>query len=252
MSEISRYTLYLVFFCFIFCSILPQNAASQNFTHPLGTVSKPTTQALESLWEIAPKQEKTSQDLEKFAANKVIPETLKNEILEALSYYPELENTHIDFLFYKNIKGSVMQAQPKIKTMWFRNKSKRSYKVKISRHLHLVHRDMKVEEVPHDVLVGWIGHELGHIMDYRDRSNLAMACFGVNYVCSKRFLRKAERNADKYAISHGLSDYIIETKHFILDHAKFPKAYKEKIRELYMSPEDVIASVEEVEEQEDE
>ncbi len=241
--------LLLLNLCLILSCFSTQNAFSQAIIPPLNLSYpqlKHNHQAQDS-WKSQANQKNESEDLEKFTKNKEIPQELKSEILEALSYYPELENTQIDFIFCDNIKGSVMQAQPKVKTMWFRNKNKRGYKVKISRHLHLSDREMKVEDVPYNVLIGWLGHELGHVMDYRNRSNFAMACFGVNYVCSKRFLRKAERNADKYAISHGLSENIIETKHFILDHAKFPKAYKEKIRNLYMSPEDVIATSEEEE-----
>lgn len=238
-----------VYLCLIVYFFSTQNTLSQTLKPTIPVLSNTSEQSEENLPPLEEGIDTSGEDLEKFAKNKAIPKELRSEILEALSYYPELENIQIDFIFCKNIKGSVMQAQPRVKTMWFRHKSRRGYKVKISRHLHLVNKKMKVETVPNNVLVGWIGHELGHIMDYRNRSNLAMLCFGVNYVCSKRFLRKAEQNADKYAISHGLSSHLIETKHFILDHAKFPKVYKEKIRELYMSPEDVMATADEIEEE---
>ena len=44
--------------------------------------------------------------------NKIIPNTIKEEALTALSYYPELKDTNIVFKFKDKIKKSTMQAQP--------------------------------------------------------------------------------------------------------------------------------------------
>ena len=47
-----------------------------------------------------------------FGHNKKIPPSIEKNVLAALSFYPELKNTHIKFVFKKKIKYSVMQAQP--------------------------------------------------------------------------------------------------------------------------------------------
>ena len=36
--------------------------------------------------------------------NKIIPENIKKEVIEAISYYPELYDTAIEFQFKNNIK----------------------------------------------------------------------------------------------------------------------------------------------------
>lgn len=178
--------------------------------------------------------------------NKHIPKVLAKEIKKALSYYPELKYTSIDFIFKKNIKNHVMQAQPRIRTL-FKNRLKRTYKIKISRHLVLNDTIKAIENVPGDIIVGWIAHELGHIMDYLDKSAFHMIGFGFRYVTSKPFLKEAERKADVFAIRHGLADEIIETKKFILYKEDLTDAYKEKIDRLYISPEEVEAIQEELE-----
>ena len=170
--------------------------------------------------------------------NKKIPALLEKEILKALSYYPELKHTSIDFIFRDNIKNAVMQAQPRVKSI-FNDKSSRIYKIKISRYIQLKEGLINIEDVPEDILVGWIAHELGHVMDYLDRSSIQMLGFGIRYLTSKPFLKLAERNADSYAITHGLADHIVKTKNYILHNANMPNDYKDRIDELYLSPEEV-------------
>lgn len=178
-----------------------------------------------------------SKELEPYAENKVIPDEMREIILTALAFYPELKDTDIEFVFKDNIRKSVMQAQPKLGTI-FKRKSSRGYVIKISRYLKLSHEKVDITTLPFEVLVGWIGHELGHIMDYKDRGTFSMMGFGVRYILSTRFVLRAERAADLNALKHGLGSNIMKTKNFVLNHADIPSVYKERIKRLYMSPEE--------------
>ncbi|WP_246539185.1 hypothetical protein [Litoribacter ruber] len=189
-------------------------------------------------------------DVEKLAENKVIPEEIKEVTLRALAHYPELEDVEIHFELLDNIKGNVMQAQPKFGSLLFNSKANRKYRIKISRQLELDDEWLPIEEVPDNVLLGWIGHELGHVMDYIDRSRFGMIVFGVRYVTSNNFVTKAEITADSHAIASGLGNYLVDTKNFILSNDRLPEDYRNKIRELYMSPGEIMTLVE-VEEEED-
>ncbi|GEQ86683.1 hypothetical protein ULMS_21910 [Patiriisocius marinistellae] len=171
--------------------------------------------------------------------NKTIPESIKAETLKALSHYPELETTEISFEFKDNIKKSTMQAQPTFGS-FFRNKKNRSYRIKISRKIQIENEELSIDDIPSDVMIGWLGHELGHIMDYRSRTNMGMVVFGFKYLFSGAHIQEVERAADTYAIKHGMGNYILETKNFILDHANISEKYKAKLRRLYMSPEEVM------------
>ncbi|UII31413.1 hypothetical protein LVD17_24275 [Fulvivirga ulvae] len=182
-------------------------------------------------------------DLEQFSKNKVIPDTLRREILTALSYYPELKNTRIHFVFKDNIRKSFMQAQPLVRTM-LKSRGQREYVIFISHYFRIGHEKIFIHSVPFGVIVGWLGHELGHVMDYKDRSFFSLLKFGFGYILSKAYLIGAERVADTYAIQHGLAGRIIETKNYILNHADLPERYKSKIRRLYMPPEEVMLMVE--------
>jgi len=180
---------------------------------------------------------------ELFSNRKKIPPELRISILKALSFYPKLKDVKIDFEFNENIRKSVMQAQPRFITMYGSRKW-RSYLVKISRKLEVKGEVIPIEDIPVDIMIGWIGHELGHIMDYLRKNNWSLFLFGIGYYTSKSFITSAERVADTYAINHGLGDYILATKDFILHKAGFSEAYIQRIEKLYLSPEEIMDLIE--------
>ncbi|WP_432411195.1 hypothetical protein [Rasiella sp. SM2506] len=176
-------------------------------------------------------------------SNKIFPKSIEDEALVALSFYPELKDTAIEFKFKDNIKKSTMQAQPTFVSI-FRSKEDREYIILISRKIQIEDESFTMKDIPSDVLVGWLGHELGHVMDYRDRTGLGMILFGIKYLFSGTHIKEVERAADTFAIDHGMGEYILKTKNFILDNANFSERYKAKLRKLYMSPEEVMHLIE--------
>lgn|SRR5690606_16472291 len=178
--------------------------------------------------------------------NKIIPPSIENEVRIALSHFPELIDTPIEFRFKPRIKNSFMLAQPKFSGI-FKNRKNRSYYIMISERFNIEDDEFGVKDLPADVLIGWIGHELGHIMDYRDRRGFNLVVFGVRYLFSKKHIRIAERAADTYAVNRGMGEYILATKDFILSHAKLSEVYKARIKRLYLSPEEILELVEELE-----
>ena len=135
-----------------------------------------------------------------------------------------------------------MQAQPRIETM-FNKKENRGYNINISSLFKLTHTAIPIHQIPADIMIGWIGHELGHIMDYHNRTIFGMIRFGFGYLFSIKYIQQAERVADTFAVMHGLGHYIIQTKNFILNHAELPEKYKQKIARLYLSPDDIVEQV---------
>lgn len=187
-------------------------------------------------------------ELAQFRANKRIPAIIEKNVLTALSFYPELTHTAIRFTFKRNIKSSVMQAQPVFSTLLTGRKA-RVYQINISAMFKLTHTAIPIHQLPDAIMIGWIGHELGHIMDYESRSNRGLVGFGLSYVFSPDYVKKVEQIADQYAVDHGLGKYLIETKRFILNHAELPQSYKDKIARLYVSPEEIVEQVKLLEEQ---
>lgn len=169
----------------------------------------------------------------------VIPESIKNEIETALSFYPELKDTAINFEFKKNIKKSTMQAQPTASS-FLKRKGQRSYNIFISETVKISGEVLYTVDMPQEVLIGWIGHELGHVMDYKNRSNLNLMWFGVKYLLSDNHIATAERAADTYAVQSGMEQYILKTKDFILSQANLEQSYIARIKKYYLSPEEIM------------
>lgn len=173
------------------------------------------------------------------------PKSLEEEARVALSHYPQLADVVIDIRFKSDIKKSTMQAQP-VFTDLFRSKIHRRYVIFISKKVKITDSEFSTKYVPSNVIIGWLGHELGHICDYLTKSGFGLVFFGLKYLFSKAFIKDAERAADTYAIRYGMYEYILETKHFILDHADIPESYKNRIRAYYLSPEEIMILVDEL------
>jgi len=176
--------------------------------------------------------------------NKVIPTVIEKEVKKALSYYPSLKETPIEFQIKSDMKNSFMKAQPKFWTL-FSSRKTRKYRILVSDKFSLEGKELKLKDIPSDVLIGWFGHELGHIMDYKERNTFNLAGFGISYYFSGNYIRKAERIADSYAVSHQMIDYLVKTKNFILNHADLSEKYKNKIKRLYVSPNELLNIIEE-------
>lgn len=174
--------------------------------------------------------------------NKDIPLSIKDQVEVALHYYPQLKDTPISFKFKKKIKKSTMQAQPTYASI-FKSRKNRAYVILISEKFHIEEEEFSILDVKDDVLIGWIGHELGHVMDYRDRSTLGMIYFGIKYLFSTTHIQEVERAADTYAVKHGMYQYILATKNFILNNTSISPKYKNRIKRLYMSPEEIMELV---------
>jgi len=192
-------------------------------------------------------QAQNEPDLLQFKHNKIIPAVIEKNVLKALSFYPELKNSTIHFIFKSNIKTSVMQAQPVFTTLLRRRKNRR-YRINISEQFKLINSQMPIQQIPDEVMIGWVGHELGHIVDYESRSNTQMIAFGYRYYFYPSYVKQAEMVADSFAVERGMGNYIVATKRFILDNAELPQSYKDKIRRLYLSPDIIVEQVKKLEE----
>ena len=175
--------------------------------------------------------------------NKFYPPELEEAVLESLSFYPELAGVEIHFVYAGRIRKSVMLAQPKLDGL-LKGRWKKAYIIRIAKDFKIGEEVFHTRNMPYKVLVGWLGHELGHIVDYLPRSLPAMAIFGLKYLFSESYLRKAERRADTIAVQHGLGSHILEVKQYILQQADFEEKYKERIRRLYLSPHEIRELVE--------
>lgn len=174
--------------------------------------------------------------------HKTIPKVIRLQVEKALHFYPELKEVPITFKFKKKIRKSTMQAQPRYSS-FFKKRKNREYVILISKKFHIEDDTYNILDVADKIMIGWIGHELGHIMDYKRRSAVGMLIFGFKYLFFHKHIQTVERTADTFAVKHGMGEYILATKNFILNHSNISPTYKSRIKRLYLSPEEIMAMV---------
>lgn len=162
--------------------------------------------------------------------------------MRALQHFPTLQDRHIKVKM-RDTGGSTMHARPRLNIHFF-NRPKRQFIIGINPVIR-VDEKTRIEEIPREVLVGWFAHELGHVMDYLNRSGWDLLRFGVLYKISENFRIGAERKADLFAMENGCASYIMETKKFIIEHSDLSNVYKAQIERYYISPEELTIILEE-------
>lgn len=158
----------------------------------------------------------------------------------ALRHYPELTKAKIKIR--KKSINNTMQAQP----LWYfpiRNKSNRTYAIIVNNDLKRT--GMSYQDLNFNAQVGWLGHELAHILDYSKKTNKALTSFVFSYLFDKKELKRTERKADKTTIRHGLGAQLLDGVRFMHRSKKVKKQYKENKKDNYLSPEEIIGLINE-------
>jgi len=126
---------------------------------------------------------------------------LLSDIRLTLSYYPELKATKIK-VYYSAIKQT-MNCRPCFRNL-FVKKEKRTYRIIINNNTGK-EKGLPIADLPDDIRIGFIAHEVAHILTYDQMNNLQTLKFALKYVFSKKFIYNVERHVDYVAIEHHLA-----------------------------------------------
>lgn len=161
-----------------------------------------------------------------------INQKIRKAFLDVWKEYKELHSYGFDVI-QNTLSSSTMQAQPVIELSDIFGKNRR-YKIDVAEKV-LDSDDLLLSDLPDKVLRGWFAHELGHIVDYENHSNIGMVTYGIRYVLSDKFKREREHEADSIAIRHGFRSDVIAAKKFILENDFISPDYQNQIKKYYMS-----------------
>ncbi len=155
-------------------------------------------------------------------------------ILIALSFYPELKETHIDFN-EEHIK-TTMNAQPTVGSVLFRKKKNWRFTV----NLNNKRKDsmVVVAELPFNALIGVFGHEFYHFVDYKTpkAGHFLNILFCYATVKGKK---KVERRTDIGTIERGLGWQCWAFENYVQNHSKATMKYKQFKKKIYMSSDEI-------------
>ena len=90
-----------------------------------------------------------------------------------------------------------------------------------------------------NALVGWIGHELGHVLHYSNKTSGGILITGVKYVFAP-YRKKMEHFTDQLAIQHNLGMALYEGTDFTLNHSNATEKYKEYLKKYYLLPIEIL------------
>ena len=169
-----------------------------------------------------------------YGINKTIPPEIELECLTALSYYPELKNIKIIFKFGSPV--STMVSRPKLKSI-FRSGNKREYQV-IVRKSGASKNGLEWNELSFNSLIGWIAHELGHIVHYSHKTSGGILFTGIKYGFPG-YRRRMERFTDNLVIQHDLGYALFEGTDYCINYSNAKPHYKKYMEKYYLSPTEI-------------
>lgn len=146
-----------------------------------------------------------------YRTNKKIPEEIAPQVLTALSYYPELKDAKIIFRLKK--RKTPLTSRPRIFSV-FRGKKKRAYVITISSETKKYLAPILFSRLPYNAQVGVIGHEIGHIVEYKEKSSLQLIRLSFKLFNSD-FVDSFEFNTDQRTIEHGLGYQLLDWSIFV-------------------------------------
>jgi hypothetical protein len=157
-------------------------------------------------------------NLLQYGLNKQLPPGYEKEVLEALSYFPELKKVKIKFVVKKSL--STLKTKPTFVSV-FLPRGHRSYIITISNKTIDKLTPVMFANLPEEARIGIAGHELSHVADLSSRTTWQCFKVGMGHL-SPRYLDRFEYNTDLICIKHGLgknleawSSYIRNTMHTV-------------------------------------
>jgi len=168
-----------------------------------------------------------------YGENKQLLQEYEEVSLIALSYYPELIHEHIRFRF----EGINSTSRTTMTFTSVFKKINKQYIIYINNERERT--GVLLSQAPFDAQVALIGHELAHVLDFKSRSFLEMALWGLGYLFEKEHA-KIEKAADKTTIRHGLGWPLYHWADFVLNHSTANKHYLKMKESKYLLPAEIL------------
>lgn len=187
---------------------------------------------------------------DEYGKNKVVPQGYRNQILIALSFFPELKNTSIEFRVIKTCKAPLTTV-PSF-TSVLKSPKDRKYIITIRNLQSKNLEPILFENLPYNAQIGVIGHELSHVVDFSRQSSLQLITDGINHI-SYKYVDHFEYRTDSICVAHGLGYQLLEWSKYVrlslhrenwIGAGNVEEERKSK-RERYMNPSTILRKIEE-------
>jgi hypothetical protein len=177
-----------------------------------------------------------------FGRYKNIPEKYEDVILTALSHFPELKETRINFLL-KRKHPVPYGTSPSLKTI-FSAPQDREYDLSILEHADPPMFYSLFKNLTRESQLGVLAHELSHVVLYNSCNRSELVKFLMMYPFPE-FKRKIEQTADMQAIIHGFGKELLEHAIYIRCIPGYVEE-REEINENYLKPSQILSYLPEI------
>jgi len=148
---------------------------------------------------------------EEFGHQKTLLEGYELQCLIALSKYPELKDVKISFEFAPI--SAPLESNFDFMTL-IKNGKNRRYRILISNDTTSFFKEALIGNMNFDTQVALLTHELGHTVYYHQLNLFQIGRWAINYLASKKFRAKHERDTDRMVIHKGLGWQQFESASF--------------------------------------
>ena len=164
-----------------------------------------------------------------YGTNKIFVEEYLNATLIALSYFPELRYTHIEFRYSR--ERTTMAARPTPHTVLF---GRTRYRIFINNREDF--EGIILRDVPFNAQVGIIAHELEHIVDYQSRNAIGIMGIAFRWLDPVRRIL-FEKEIDRALIIRGLGWQLYDwAVYSMFESERATEEYQRFKRENYKNP----------------
>lgn len=183
------------------------------------------------------------QLLREFGYKKKLAPGFELQCLLALSHFPELKDTPIDFIVGPSYWP--LSSRPQILSTLL-PPLERKYLVLISSDSADFWEPILLKNTPFNEQVGIIAHELGHTVYYQDKTALQLISIAYKYEYDREFYLEFERDGDELAIRRGLGYQMYDYAWFVR------KAFGDSQEEIehdkaggpYLNPQEIALEME--------
>ena len=105
--------------------------------------------------------------------------------------------------------------------------------------------NLHIKELSFNAKVGWLGHELGHVLQCVRQSRMQTLWMGIR-LASKKFMAQFERETDIITIEHQLGYALYEGMYYTLNNPKVSPEYLETLNRNYLSLEEILSWIQRV------
>lgn len=170
-----------------------------------------------------------------YGKNKKLVPGYEVQSLVALSFYPELYDTKIDFILAN--KESIAKTTLPFLALIFNCKHYIIYFNNNRSKTGIV-----FAEIPFNAQIGVIGHELAHAADFKRKNFMGLVWWSLRYLNRKTHI-KIERATDLETIRHGLGWQLYDFTNFIMSSPATKNDYKKSKQRFYLHPEEIMQIV---------